>query len=140
MGSPTGFSVGLLGIAFLLLFGDLGADHIHVQFPDLLDDIFEGLFGEHSGLVEDDDSLFDDHNGGDGADLEFAGDGLLLFGVDLAEENVGIFRGDLFEDGGEGFAGSAPGSPEVDDSDGAGADLFVEVFGGESFESHEVSL
>jgi len=51
------------------------------------------------------------------------GELLLLFGIDLAEQNIGVFLRDLLEDRREAFTGRAPFGPEIEDRDLVTADL-----------------
>ena len=98
----------------LLLGGDLGAHRIHVELLRLGDDVVKGLLGEHARLRHQDHLLADRHHGRDRADLEVVGQRLLLLGVDLGEDHVGVALGDLLVDRREAAAGAAPRRPEVD--------------------------
>lgn len=94
------------------------------------------LLGRGTGLLEDDDALAKDHQRGNGADAEVAGQLVFLVGVDLGEGDVGVFAGRGLEDRGEATAGAAPRRPEVEDDDVVAADGGIEVSGLEFLDGH----
>src|SRR5262249_47818079 len=91
----------------------------------------QGSGRQRAGLPEEKDLVPEDHQRGDALDLERRGELLLLVGVDLPEDHVRVVAGGLLEGRGEPTAGSAPGSPEVEDDDATGLDGLPEVLGGD---------
>ena len=79
---------------------DLG---LQVGFPDESHELFGDL-----AILEQDE-------GRDGTDIVLGGNCSVLVDVYFSDAQFpGHFTGQLFEDGSNGFAGPAPGGPEID--------------------------
>jgi predicted dinucleotide-binding enzyme len=91
-----------------------GSDLVHVEGLGLGDQLLERLFRQRARLGEQHDVVADDHQGGDGGDVEGRGHLGLRLGVDLAEHRVRVLLGRLLEDRPEHPARRAPLGPEVD--------------------------
>ncbi len=91
-----------------LLFCYLTMNLCHVEVACLVDQILEGGLGQGASLGEDDDLFADNHQGRNRSNVERAGEILLLFGIDLAEEDLRVLFRDLFVDRTETLAGAAP--------------------------------
>ncbi len=75
----------------------------------------EGFLGDHANDLLDLFAIFKEEHGRDGADAVFGGDGVVVIDVDLGNGHLtGELGGELGEDGSDGFAGAAPGGPEID--------------------------
>ena len=90
-----------------------------------LSDESHELFGNLAILEEDE--------GRDGADIELSGDLAVFIDVDFPNAQLsGHLPGQFFEDRSDGFAGSAPGGPEIDQyGHGRRIDRAFEIIGGE---------
>src|SRR5262249_6484039 len=111
------------------------ADLVHVQRAGLLDEGLEALRRDATGLLVEDDAVADDHQGRDRLNAESRLKILVGVDVDLAEHDVLVPRGHLFEDRREAVARPAPIGPEVDERD-AIAGLLVERGRGEFLGGH----
>ena len=89
-------------------FVDLGSHFVHVEFLDLLDEVLERGLRKGSGLGKDAHAVAEGHDRGNRSDSEFAGQGLLIFGVDFAEDDVGMGLRSRLENRRELTAGAAP--------------------------------
>ena len=75
-------------------------------------------------------AVFEKQQGGDGADVEFLRELGVVVHVHLADLHLGAeFGGEIFENGGDGFAGAAPGGPKIH-KDGLAGRLYGGVEGG----------
>src|SRR5690606_8556814 len=84
--------------------------------------------------------LAENHHGGDGPDVEIAGQLGLVFSIDLRERDIGVlFRG-LFEDGSKRPTGTTPGRPEINYDCTVGRYRFGEVVFGKFNDAHSVVL
>src|SRR5262245_27910215 len=125
----------LIAAAMLLRVGlltfDFGVHLRHVQRLGLGDHLLERLAGQRAGLLVQDHLLAEHDQRRDRLDAESAGELLLLVGVHLREDHVGVrFRG-LLEHRREAAARAAPGRPEVDDHHRIVVDGLLEVVLGE---------
>ena len=106
--------------------GDLFANGVHIETIDLADQVLKGRGRESALLLENANAVAEGHEGGDSGDAKAGGQRLLILGVDLAEHNIGVSLGGLFEDRAELAARAAPRRPEVK-KNGALLDRVVEV-------------
>jgi hypothetical protein len=104
---------------------------VHVQGPDLADQVLEGGGRQGAGLGVEDDTVAHGHHGGDRGDAERLSDLDLGLGVDLAEGDVAVPLRRLLEHGPELAAGAAPRRPEVDEHGAGGVDDAREVLCGQ---------
>src|SRR5262249_37950366 len=122
-----------------LLLGNFLMDRLHVERADLLDDAFQAFGRQRARLREHDDFLAHQHYVRNGADVERAGDLLLLVGVDLAEDDVGMLARHGVEHRPEAPARATPWRPEVEDHNATLADDLLESIPGDFDGGHEVS-
>ncbi len=109
--------------------GVLLAHVVHVESPDLLDELLERGGRKGAGLTEDRDAVAVDDEGRDRADPVLPSEVLLGVGVHLREGDVGVLLALVLEDGTELATRSAPGGPEIDEDDAIGDGVVVGVLG-----------
>lgn len=89
----------------------------------------QSAFLNQSDAFVFDFAIFDEQHGGNVADAVSGGDGGALLHVGGADDgSVGVFGGDFIDDGGQGFAGAAPGGTEIDHHGFVGFDEFIKGF------------
>jgi len=94
---------------------------------------FQIGFSDESNELLGDLAILEEYEGRNGADVELGGDLAVLIDVDFCNAQFpGHFPGQLFEDGRDGFAGSTPRGPEIDQQgDGGRIDRTFEIIGSE---------
>src|SRR6476469_6445315 len=110
----TQFTAGsrLRGCAGVALLGDLGADGVHVEPADAVDDLLQRARRQGAGLGEDEYAVAEGHQRGDRGDVGGLRKGLLRLGVDLAEDDVVVLLRGCLVDGRELPARATPLGPE----------------------------
>src|SRR4051794_30817694 len=112
----------------------------HVELFDSVDDLFELGGGQRTGLTEYEHLLSEGDERGDRGDTEHPSQLLLVFGVYLGEDCVGVSFAGRLEYRPESTARAAPGSPEVDEDDVVVLDRLSEIVLGQGQRWHRVSL
>lgn len=108
--------------------GDALTHRIHIELFNLGDEIFEVWSAECTCLLEDSDTVPERNECRDGTDSEGVSELRLRVCIDLAEANICVLLGGLFENWAELAAWTAPGCPEVEKDD-AILDGVLEVVG-----------
>jgi len=101
-------------------------DLLHVQILELVHQLRQLRAGQRTSLAEQQNAFTEDHESRDGADSQGFGDLRLIFGVDLGEGHIRVVRGFGFKYRSKGFAGPAPGRPEIHDQRFVGVDRVLE--------------
>jgi hypothetical protein len=104
----------ILGVALGGFSRDFGMHLRHVDFLGACEQIVETAGRQCARLSVDDDFLAEDHQGGNGTNLEMTCQGLMFFSIHLGKRDAFMFFGRSLENRCETFARSAPGRPEVD--------------------------
>src|SRR5690242_15252326 len=104
-------------------------DLVHVERLGLRDELLERRLGQRARLRVQHDVVADDHQCGDGRDVEGGRHRGLRLGVDLAEHRAGVLLRGLLEYRPEHPARTAPLGPEIDEDEAAAGHRRVEVLG-----------
>src|SRR6185437_9301944 len=70
-----------------LKLGDLGVDLFHIETLHSLQHLLQGLSGKGTGLIEDQDTLAEGHQGRNALDAQLAGQLVVGVGIQLGEDN-----------------------------------------------------